>query len=50
MCRQEATYFEHLADAIITYWKPANIDWANVALNEANKLQAQSKAGFTYFY
>jgi len=45
-----SAYFEHLADAIKTNWKPSNIDWENIALNEANQIQARSEAGFTYFY
>ena len=49
-CRGEATYFELLADAILTHWKPASIDWTNLALSEANKYQAQNKAGITYLY
>ena len=43
-------YFELLFDAILTHWKPQNIDMTKIHLDEANKYQAKSEAGFTYFY
>ncbi|MEX0616701.1 MAG: hypothetical protein WD231_02705 [Candidatus Woykebacteria bacterium] len=48
--RVEAQDFELLTKAILTYWKPPEIDWKKIALSQSNSVKGQSGMGFEYYY
>ncbi len=42
--------FELLTTAILSHWKPLEIDWEKVVLSQLNWGQAESGMGFKYYY
>lgn len=49
-CRDEAINYEPLLEAILTCWKPTNLDINKVLLSKVNKTNGYNEAGFSYLY
>ena len=45
-----AINLELLTTAILSHWKPLDIDPQTIALNELKRIQAQNEHGFAYMY
>ena len=49
ICRTGAIDLEPLLESILTHWKPLNIDYTSLILNQINATKAQTKAGALYY-
>ena len=48
--RDEAMNYEPLLEAILSRWKPLDLDLGNILLSEINRTNGHNEAGFSYPY